>query len=159
MFDQNLVDAWRAKEATTRDLTRHKDAHQAKAMQAKEDAREKARAERQAIRVLARAAVLKAAAATKRAALKEAWPAEKEAAVARGEPFESDDAPKVYMAGKRSADARKAKPSPLPSLPECEVSAAALKRVARKAEKVAAAPKLPESLPAGSADDPSAPWD
>lgn len=77
--------------------------------QAVAEANEKAREEIQVQRAAARAAAKKVRDAAKRVALKEAWRIEAEAAAARGEPFESDEAQKVYMAGKRSADSRAAK--------------------------------------------------
>jgi hypothetical protein len=73
------------------------------------EAKEKAREEQQAQRAAARAAAKKARDAAKRAKLKEAWRIEAAAAGARGEPFENDEAQKVYMAGKRSASSRAAR--------------------------------------------------
>lgn len=73
------------------------------------DAKEKVREQKQAERTAARDAAKRVRDAAKRAALKEAWRTESASAAARGQPFESDEAQRAYMDGKRSLERTAAK--------------------------------------------------
>ena len=107
--------AEKAREVATRNRAAAKRERTRRA--AREIAAEKLRAEKAAAREVAK----KVAARVRKVALQVAWDKAKADAIAHGQPFESDEAQRAYMGGKRTLDARAAKVKPAESEKEPEL--------------------------------------